>query len=327
MSDSKKNQVLYWLRPEDVKSEVYVHSRSFFSRYAEISTLTDNEIEDLIYKEHIYISKQELREIIYATLQAFNFQPKGVGLELGAGCAAISVELARDIKEIEKIFAVEIVPEIVEMAQTSLISIAGVQDKVIPVLGDFDNLKVDDESIDWIIEFDSLHHSFDLEKTAKGSYRVLKKGGKLIAIDRAHWNTSRARMRSLENEPYSEAFLHARGWDVTRKITRADNGEHEHLVSDYRRHFLKAGFKSFDWKNLIAPELSILKLSMVSAIPWRLRATSKYRYIQIWPIWKVFLPVVLFRFGVRGKYRNFVKLPRAKNSKRFQSKTIFCITK
>ena len=115
---------------------------------------TDEKIEDLIYKEHIYISKSELREIVYATLQAFNFKPKGIGLELGAGCAAISVELARDIREIEKIFAVEIVPEIVEMAQTSLIRIAGVQNRVIPVLGDFDNLKVEDESIDWIIEFD-----------------------------------------------------------------------------------------------------------------------------------------------------------------------------
>ena len=327
MGVPKKSKVLYWLRPEEVESEVYVHSRSFFSRYAEISALTDNQIEDLIYKEHIYISKQELREIIYATLQAFNFQPKGVGLELGAGCAAISVELARDIKEIEKMFAVEIVPEIVEMAQTSLISIAGVQDKVIPVLGDFDNLKLDDESIDWIIEFDSLHHSFDLEKTAKESFRVLKRGGVLIAIDRAHWNTSRARMDSLENEPYSEAFLQARGWDNTRRITRADNGEHEHLVKDYRRYFLKAGFKSFDWKNLISPELSILKLSIISAIPWRLRAKSKYRYIQMWPIWKVFLPVFLFRFGALEKFGKFVKLPRAKNSKRFQSKTIFCITK
>ena len=68
-------------------------------------------------------------------------------------------------------------PEIVEMAQTSLIRIAGVQNRVIPVLGDFDNLKVEDESIDWIIEFDSLHHSFDLERTAKESYRVLKEGG------------------------------------------------------------------------------------------------------------------------------------------------------
>ena len=101
---------------------------------------------------------------------------------------------------------------------------------------DFDNLKVEDESIDWIIEFDSLHHSFDLERTAKESYRVLKDGGTLIAIDRAHWNTSRERMRSLENEPYSQEFLLTRGWDPNTKITRADNGEHEHLVSDYQKH-------------------------------------------------------------------------------------------
>ena len=42
---------------EEIESEVYVHSRSFFSRYQEISAFTDEEIEDLI--GHIDLSKPE----------------------------------------------------------------------------------------------------------------------------------------------------------------------------------------------------------------------------------------------------------------------------
>lgn len=321
------SSILYWLKPEDVEEEVYVHSRSFFSEYKQRSFNNDLEIEDLIYQEHIYIDKSELLEIIEATTRAFAFKPRGVGLELGAGCAAISIELAKKFSEIEKIFAVEIVPEIVELAQTELIRIAGVENRVIPVLGDFDNLKVADASIDWIVEFDSLHHSFDLSGTARESFRVLKPGGVLIAIDRAHWNTSRSRMDSLENEPYSKAFLEARGWDATKKITRADNGEHEHLISDYENYFRKAGFSVFEWRNLLAPEWSLLKLALISLIPWRLRVKTKYRYVQMWPIWKLLAPVIIFKLLNRQVYRKFICLPRKKDSKRFQSKTIFMITK
>lgn len=310
-----------------MEDEVYVHSRSFFSEYNRSSFNNDLEIEDLIYKEHIYIDKTELLEIIEATTKAFSFEPRGVGLELGAGCAAISIELAQKNPAIEKIFAVEIVPEIVEMAQTELIRIAGVENQVIPVLGDFDNLKVPDASIDWIVEFDSLHHSFDLKRTARESFRVLKPGGVLIAIDRAHWRTSRSRMKSLENEPYSKAFLEARGWDATKKITRADNGEHEHLVSDYEDYFREAGFSSFEWRNLLAPEWSVLKLSLISLIPWRLRSNTRYRYVQMWPIWKLLFPVMVFKFSKTGTYKGFIRLPRKNNSKRFQSKTILKITK
>jgi len=324
---SPENPILYWLETNDVAQEVYVHSRTFFSKYKNGAFQSDLEIEDLIYKEHIYIDKSELMEIIETTVKTFNFNPIGTGLELGAGCAAISVELAKKFPRIERIYAVEIVPEIVELAQTELIRIAGVEGRVIPVLGDFDNLKLPNASMDWIIEFDSLHHSFDLSRTAHESFRVLKPGGVLIAIDRAHWRTSRSRMDSLENEPYSKAFLEARGWDATKKITRADNGEHEHLISDYERHFREAGFSSFEWRNLLAPEWSVLKLSLISLIPWRLRANTKYRYVQMWPIWKLFIPIITFRLTKQRTYKKFICLARKKNSKRFQLKTIVLVTK
>ena len=324
---SKKSKVQYWLEPEQVSDEIYVHSRSFFSKYENSTFKDDSELEDLIYQEHIYISKEELQEIIRATLKAFDFNPSGVGLELGAGCAAVSIEIAKEFPSVSRVYAVEIVPDIVEIAQTSLIRIAGLEGKVIPVLGDFDNLRIENESIDWIIEFDSLHHSFDLAKTARESFRVLKPGGKLIAIDRAHLTTSRQRMKSLEMEPYSREFLLQRGYDPNTRITRADNGEHEHRISDYTRYFKSAGFSKARWKNLLAPELNLLKLALISATPWKLRQATKFRYVQTWPLWKILIPVLILRFSKSGQFGRFIKLPRAVNSKRFQSKTILEFTK
>lgn len=59
------------------------------------------------------------------------------------------------------------------------------------MVGNFDDIKLENESVDFIIEFDSLHHSFNLDKTIRESARILKPGAKLLAIDRSHWSTSR----------------------------------------------------------------------------------------------------------------------------------------
>lgn len=87
-----------------------------------------------------------------------------------------------------------------------------VEEKVIPIVGNFDVIKLEDKSIHFIVEFDSLHHSFDLNKTTLVSARILKPGARLLAINRTHWSTSRKRRNELESTVYSEKFLTERGW-------------------------------------------------------------------------------------------------------------------
>ena len=157
------NPIHYWIDKEGLSNLVFIHSRSFLREY-ESAGKTRQEVETEIYKEHILISKAEFTEMVEAVLKHTDFSPKGVGLELGAGCGALSIELAERFDEVEKVYAVEIVPEITEIAMLKLIEISNAV-KVVPVLGSFDDLKLNDNQIDWIIEFDSLHHSFDLEKT------------------------------------------------------------------------------------------------------------------------------------------------------------------
>ena len=319
------NKVTYWIDPSSLVDLVYVHSRSFVSNFR--SNLEPSALEKLIYNEHIYIEKNELLEIIDASCSYTNFLPKGIGLELGSGCAAISVELVKKFPNIESVYAVEIVPEIVEFAALPLIEMHSLEEKVVPVVGNFDKLQLQDKSIDFIIEFDSLHHSFNIQATIRESGRVLKNGAQLIAIDRSHWNTSKRRRTELENQEYSHKFLSDRGMDENKKVTRADNGEHEYLLSEYIHAFKSAGFKEVDWIFLLDPSLSILKLSLISAISSRFRKYTKYHYIQTWPFWKLLLPVIVLRFFRQKKFGHFVSLPRDVNSKRFQAKTVIIATK
>jgi len=324
-TNDRKVKITYWLKPHELLDSVYVHSRSFVSDFSKI--FSDTMREKHIYKEHIYMTKEELLEILKVIQFAGKFDMSGIGVELGSGCSAISVELVKLHKQIEKIYAVEIVPEIVEHAASHLISMHGVEEKVIPVVGSFDDIKLDEDSVDFIVEFDSLHHSFDLDRTINESHRILKPGSKLLAIDRAHWRTSKRRRNELENVKYSKEWLMARGLDPNLVITRAENGEHEHLLSDYLKAFKNAGFSDVRWVFLIDPKFTLLKLSLISAIPLVVRRKTKYNYIQTWPFRKLIIPVILFRIFNLKKFGNYVNFPRNKNSNRFQAKTLIYATK
>jgi len=318
-------KVVYWQGPEDLHELVYVHSRSFVTNF---SLENSPEIQEKqIYSEHIYIEKSELLEIIDIAISSTGFQPQGVGVELGAGCAAISVELVKSNPEINKIYAVEIVPEIVEFAAVPLIDMHINNEKVIPVVGDFDSLKLEDESIDFIVEFDSLHHSFNLEKTIAESGRVLKSGGQLLAIDRSHWSASKRRRLELENQEYSIKFLEDRGIPVETRVTRADNGEHEYLLSEYIGAFKHAGFSEIKWVFLIDPSLSILKLALISSVSSRFRKNTRFHYVQTWPFRKLLFPVILMRLFKIQRVGSFVNFPKANGSKRFQATTVLIATK
>jgi len=321
----KKVKAIYWLQPKELIDFVYVHSRSFVSDFSKQISATARESQ--IYKEHIYIGKDELLEILNISNKYTDFSPSGIGVELGSGCAAISVELTKLHSKIEKIYAIEIVPEIVEYAAVPLIYMNKAEEIVKPIVGNFDVIKLEDTSIDFIVEFDSLHHSFDLNRTIKESNRVLKPGSKLLAIDRAHWSTSKRRRNELENVKYSKEFLTARGLDPNIAVTRAENGEHEHLLDDYLITFKNAGFTDVRWVFLIDPKFSILKLSLISAIPSPLRRNTKYHYIQTWPFRKLVLPVILMRVFKLKKVGKFISFPRNKNSNRFQAKTLIYATK
>jgi hypothetical protein len=76
------NKVTYWVKPEEVSHLDYVSSRSFLSK--EISA----DLEQSIYSNHVYIEKSELISILNAVYN-LDFNPSGIGLELGSGCSAI----------------------------------------------------------------------------------------------------------------------------------------------------------------------------------------------------------------------------------------------
>lgn len=114
---------------------------------------------------------------------------------------------------------------------------------MISVVGDFDNLELDNNSIDFAVSWDSMHHSTHPIKTLKECKRVLKENGILIIVDRAHNNsTPDSEIERMLNIRYDEEFLIKNHRSKDMILTRRENGEHEHRFFEWRRFFHEAGF-------------------------------------------------------------------------------------
>ena len=117
-------------------------------------------------------------------------------------------------------------------------------DKVISVNGSFDELNLKNNSIDFCIAWDAMHHSRNIIKTLVESRRVLKKSGKMIIIDRGHDNeTPNKEINRMLNIKYSKSFLKENYLPLNKILTRKMNGENEYRFFEWEEFFKKSRFK------------------------------------------------------------------------------------
>ncbi len=196
-----------------------------------------------IIDEYVYIDSEYVEK-------TFNIIPKsielihGIGVDLGGGVGCISSTLAKR-DSVDKIYCIEVVEDVVKLCQPIVKKeiLKEKDDKVISVVGDFDNLQLEDNSIDFAVSWDSMHHSVNPVKTFKECKRVLKKNGILIIVDRAHNNsTPDSEIERMLNIKYDKEFLIKNHRPKNMILTRKENGEHEHRFSEWKQFFQEAGF-------------------------------------------------------------------------------------
>lgn len=200
-----------------------------------------------IIDEYVYIHSENVEN-------TFNIIPKsselihGTGIDLGGGVGCISSTLAKR-NNIDKIYCVELVEDAVKLCHPIVKQeiLKEEKNKVISVVGDFDNLELENNSIDFAVSWDSMHHSTDLVKTLKECKRVLKKNGALIIVDRAHNDSiSDSEIERMLNIVYDQAFLTKYYRPKNMILTRRENGEHEHRFFEWKKFFKESGFELLD---------------------------------------------------------------------------------
>lgn len=198
---------------------------------------------------------------------------KGQGVELGAGVAAFSAVAAKRFPGIEKIYALELVPDVVSMLQRKTVDrvAPGKSDVVVPVIGSFDEISLPDNSLDFCIEFASLHHSHDMPVTLREVNRVLKPGGVVIAVDRAHHNSlTDEQIKFMLDVEYSAAWKAENGYDDA-PLTRRVNGEHEHRLKTWEKYFDDTGFDLISRKELRTVNAQKFFRGLMLCLPFSLR--------------------------------------------------------
>lgn len=176
---------------------------------------------------------------------------KGVGLEIGSGPGTFVATFA-NLPNVEHVYGVEACESIVTVLMEKVVAhISGENGyKVTGAIADFDHLSLKDNSLDFIFDFFSLHHSSNPAITLKELARVLKPGGLIFCIDKARADSmTDANLEALLDVEYSLEGKISMGIPPEVKHTRRMNGEHEYRRKDWKKYFEEAGFTNFTHYN------------------------------------------------------------------------------
>jgi ubiquinone/menaquinone biosynthesis C-methylase UbiE len=199
---------------------------------------------DAIISEYVYIDSSEVEKTIKLIPNVYD-KIQGIGIDLGGGVGCISSTIAKN-PNVEKIFCVELVEEVVKLCQPIVKKqiLKDQYEKVVSVVGDYNFLELPDNSVDFAISWDAMHHSQDPVITLQECKRVLNKNGIFIIIDRVHNNsTSDQEIERILNITYDEEFLKKNYRRLDEKLTRKENGEHEYRFYEWKEFFQKTGFE------------------------------------------------------------------------------------
>lgn len=260
------------------------------------------ETPDKISLKYSYLTLNEHKKFVSEICEKINVKLSGVGLEIGSGPGILSNSLVKIFDNIEKIYLLEMVPETYNLMK-KVADYNGTSLKLSSIIGDFNRMKFQDNSIDFVVDFDSIHHSDNFDLTFKEISRVLKPNGILLCFDRGQPNyISNSQIQAMLDIQYSKKYKIENNIDINKKFTRRMNGEHEPLLKNWINTGKKYNFNCevflFHKKNL----KNFIKACYGLIIPFWLKKIFKkginitthfqiilnYLYIKQWNNIKVF---------------------------------------
>jgi SAM-dependent methyltransferase len=277
MRGRNKQNILNWRVDEGLLDSAAVTNRD-----AQVKNLLNKTAEE-IFLEYSYHTSNEMMSLysqLVNLLTSNDVELKGVGLESGSGVCGFSSNICNLCDSVDKIYAVELVPTCSILARDITIPfICGNNSrKIINVVGSFDKIELDDNSVDFCIEVESYHHSDNLKRSLKEAYRVLKPNGVIVLLDRSHNDSLSEEQREyMLNVQYKKSWLEERGYDDT-KMSRRENGEHEIRYSEWVDAFNDTGFELIFRYELRNVSIKKLIRGVVYLLPFKFR-----KLFNLWP--------------------------------------------
>ena len=233
--------IKYWKNSSEFHDAEY----KLNSRLAEVVAEKNN--IDVLSEAYTHINSESVYKFLNNIPNIKNIF-KGNGIDLGGGPGIISATLVNNYSDIKSLILLEFVSEVLELCYpiTHKYLLNDNGSKVFPVCGSFDEIKLEDNSIDFAIFWGALHHSLDPIKTLREVNRILKSSGHLVIVDRAHNNsTPQKEIDRMMNIVYSQEFIRNNFLPEGTILTRKDNGEHEYRFNELESFFIESNFNIF----------------------------------------------------------------------------------
>ena len=145
-------------------------------------------------------------------------------LEIGAGAAWFSAELSK-MAEVTEVVATDFSPRILkEQAPRILRLLHAASHKITRMPGDFHRLDFPADCFDFVVCSAVLHHAVDVVQVLREVKRVLKPGGRFVAIREPVWPLIKLKSRSK----------------TQARLVAAGVNEHFYTLPEYRKFFTAA---------------------------------------------------------------------------------------
>lgn len=243
-------EILYWPIEPTLKKDIENHYRTKFA-----INLKDKEPLEVIRQITFdgvapAIEIKDIENLFdFVERKFLKRKINGVGVEVGSGPGTFSSVLA-ERNSVEKIYAVEVCEPIVKLLAPKVADyvLDGSSNKVIGVVGSFDSMELPDESVDFIFDFFSLHHSNNLAVTFRECSRILKKDGFIFCFDKGRPDYFTPEdLNELLDAEYDYDFKKQMGMPLDSRFTRRMNDEKEYRLKDWISAFNGAGFSKIKY--------------------------------------------------------------------------------
>ncbi|MBC8097070.1 MAG: methyltransferase domain-containing protein [Akkermansiaceae bacterium] len=208
----------------------YVEKKAYLSRYTHERNVALRESEDRLKAEFnaewLRSVKEDLPKFIPFLTKKCGIEFRGRVLEIGAGAAWFSAELSK-LPNVVEVVVTDFSPKLLkEHAPKVFKALKANTAKITRMPGDFHKLDFPTNHFDVVVCSSVLHQATNMVQLLREMKRVLKSGGKFVAIREPVWPLVKLKSRAK----------------ARAKLTAAGVNDPFYTLADYRELFKQAGF-------------------------------------------------------------------------------------
>jgi ubiquinone/menaquinone biosynthesis C-methylase UbiE len=191
----------------------YIEKKSYLSRYSHERTVALREQEPLPSEKQNEVEwarflRHDLSKFVPYLTRKCGLEFRGRILEIGAGGAWLSAELSK-LPRVVEVITTDISPRLLkEHAPKVFEALKANRAKITRMPGDFHKLDFPDQHFDFVVCSAVLAHAANVVQVLREAKRMLKPGGRFVAVREPIWPRVKLKSRVRKTSPNADRGMH-----------------------------------------------------------------------------------------------------------------------